>query len=269
MSLIDKPTQEKILIIWTHYKKNRNTTKNVAPLFEEIDDKRLEAIKEINEMINLFVGNKINVLEFKTNIDSYNKRNNLWGFTAAKGQMFFNLLTKSSEDKLTQFAKLLQSVVVEPTSLQDALNKIKALFDYTAQFSSVSEQKKKAANPKSAAYFLSYFWQIQNCEKWPVMYTSLIASFLDLGIWQDHTTAQENYNQFYVLNEQIKQLIQENTNEKVTNWDVEHAFWRYAGTASVNSKQLKKISHKELTPVTIKVNPTVTNEVKVTNPGLH
>jgi hypothetical protein len=51
-------------------------------------------------------------------------------------------------------------------------------------FASIFENapdKRKVPNPGSTCYFLSYFWQIANKNKWPIFYTSLTQSFADLG----------------------------------------------------------------------------------------
>ena len=78
---------------------------------------RRDAIEEIKRMINSFLQRKLSLPEFKTNLDSYNKQNNYWGFTAAKGQMFFNLLTRSSEKDPGSFVSLAKNAINLPESV--------------------------------------------------------------------------------------------------------------------------------------------------------
>ena len=93
--MIDKYKVNKIEAIWDNYIKTEkrvlDTKGNELP---NIDESRLQAIVELKSIVEQFQIGAINIFEFKTNIDSFNKRNNLWGFTATKGQMFFNQLVK-------------------------------------------------------------------------------------------------------------------------------------------------------------------------------
>ena len=115
-----------------------------------------------------FLTGKIDIAEFKTDIDSFNKMNNFWGFTSIKGQMFFNLLLKTSEseEQNKKLTKLLKECITEPKDLTDALSKVDAMEKYTAAIFSKAPDKRKAPNPCSVCYFLSYFWQIHNYQNY-------------------------------------------------------------------------------------------------------
>src|SRR4051812_13919813 len=99
--MLTEETKSRINAIWFAYSNsNKKAFDTKGNEIENIDGSRAEAIKVIKKIIADFLTDKTNLLEFKTNLDSFNKQNNYWGFTAAKGQMFFNLLTKSSESEL-------------------------------------------------------------------------------------------------------------------------------------------------------------------------
>ena len=259
MQTLNESTKQSIKAIWDKYiktdKKVYDTKDNA---YEDIDKSRLASIEDIKKIFKQFVENNINVYEFKTNLDSYNKRNNYWGFTAAKGQMFFNLVTKSSEKDIETFAQILQRLIKEPSNVDDACSKLKELFDYVSKCQALAIDKRKTAIPKSASYFLSYFWQIQNPTAWPIMYTSIIKTFEKLGIWKEQETAQDNYRQFFDLNELIKNYLQDYSRNPVSNWEIEHALWNFAGTTIVNSKPLKIREEKGLG---------MKSEIKALDPG--
>lgn len=103
--MISETTEKQIVKIWNDFlKSNKNVYDKKGNLIKDIDESRIDAIKDIKDIINIFMTGDYSVNEFKSALDSYNKRNNYWGFTAAKGQMFFNQLTKTNEsslDKLT------------------------------------------------------------------------------------------------------------------------------------------------------------------------
>lgn len=194
-----------------------------------IDDAREKAIKDLKTLINQFIDNEIDVFEFKTNIDSYNKRNNLWGFTATKGQMFFNQLVKTNESNIDKLTVLLKKVIAEPIDINDALSKIEVLEKHCSSIFLKAKDKRKVPNPGSVGYYLSYFWQIHNHKKWPIFYTSLIQAFDELGIWHEGKSQRDNYKLFYDLNEEIKEILSKHAKKEVSNWDSEHAFWHFKG----------------------------------------
>lgn len=229
-----------LLSIWKIYEHGGTKEKdNKGEEFKEIDRNRLLAIEDIKDIIKQFTSGKANIYEFKTRLDSYNKQNNYWGFTAAKGQMFFNLLTRSSEENIESFSETLKDLISLPSSLKSALEKIQKLSNYASSFLANASDRRKIANPKSSAYFLSYFWQIHEPDTWPIMYSSMISAFEKIGLWNDTGSAAENYKQFYAYNEEAKQVLSKDLKRKISNWDLEHALWEFAGTTSVNSKTLK------------------------------
>ncbi len=229
--MIEKFTQEKIFAIWNQYEQSDKAILN--PKGKELinlDESRLECIVDLKQIILQFINREIDVFEFKTSVDSYNKRNNLWGFTATKGQMFFNLLVKNNDQNIDELTNLLIETISEPNRLEDALQKIEKLESFTTTRYNQATDKRKVAKPSSIGYFLSYFWQIHNNEKWPIQYTSLINSLNELQIWKDHSTQREDYAYFFTINEEIKGLLSKYSNKNISNWDVEHAFWSYNTT---------------------------------------
>jgi hypothetical protein len=185
--MIPQNIQQQIITIWDKYiTDNKKVLDTKGNDLEDIDSKRTEAIATLKIIVNDFTKGAIDIAEFKTDIDSFNKQNNFWGFTSIKGQMFFNLLVKTcdTEEQNQKLTKLLKQCVAEPKDLNDALSKIDTLDKYVSGIFNKAPDKRKAPNPGSVCYFLSYFWQIHNSQVWPVMYSSMIVSFTDIGLWQ-------------------------------------------------------------------------------------
>ena len=206
-------------------------------LVNDFDVKRLKCIEEIKIIISSFLNGKINLYEFKTSLDSYNKRNNLWGFTAIKGQMFFNQLTKTNEQNIDKLSAILKQTITEPKDLKEALTKIETLEKFARNIFDKEKDKRKGPNPASVGYFLSYFWQIHNNENWPIVYTSLTTAFTEIGIWKEHHTQKDEYEFFYNLNEEVKNVLKSHTKRTVSNWEVEYSFWNFTGKPVVVNKK--------------------------------
>lgn len=240
--IIASDAEQKIFSIWDGYIANDQIvldTKGKA--WDDIDACRREAIKEVAALIDGFQDGSFNIHEFKSALDGYNKRNNLWGFTATKGQMFFNQLVKNeiNVDKLTV---LLKELIKEPLDLKSALDKIVRLQKHVEKAYNKASDKRKVAKPSSIGYFLSYFWQIHNPDKWPILYTSLIAAYRDIGVWEEFATQSESYEYFYMLNDCMKQLLTKHSGTPVSNWGAEHAFWTYKGQPKKTASPAKTLN---------------------------
>ncbi|WP_321373047.1 restriction endonuclease FokI C-terminal domain-containing protein [uncultured Draconibacterium sp.] len=238
--MIPKDKIEKVKEIWDEYIKSDqivlDTKGNELP---NIDELRLEAIESLSDIILQFKKKELSVGEFKTSIDSFNKRNNLWGFTAIKGQFFFNQLTKNLDDSgIKKLQDLLIQTISEPKNISEALAKIELLEKYCQNLYDKAKDKRLVPNPKSVCYFLSYFWQVADNEKWAIYYTASIQALDDIGLWKEKPLQRENYEQYYLLNEEIKNILKEYSKKAVSNWDVEHAFWHFRGNP--NKKTEKK-----------------------------
>lgn len=228
--MIPTDKQQQIKNIWDQYiQSNQLVIDTKGKELVQIDDSRRAAIIELKKFINDFQSDRMNIYEFKTNIDSFNKRNNLWGFTATKGQMFFNQLVKVNESNISFLTNLLKSCIEQPKNLEDALAKISKLEKFCSEIYSKAKDKRKVPNPGSVSYYLSYFWQVQDADKWPILYTSLINAYIELDIWQENDTQAKAYEYFFNLNEEIKKILSDYTGTIKSNWDAEHAFWNFKG----------------------------------------
>ena len=93
---ITKEAEKKIISIWDGYIASDQVVLDTkGKELDAIDTSRRKAIVEIAALIEGFQKGDLNINEFKSALDGYNKRNNFWGFTATKGQMFFNQLVKN------------------------------------------------------------------------------------------------------------------------------------------------------------------------------
>jgi hypothetical protein len=81
----------------------------------------------------------------------------------------------------------------------------------------------------SIPFFLSYFWQIQNRNVWPVYYTNAVQTMTDLNIWQPSGDIAEDYLTFKRLHETLTKLFSETSKRSFGLYDVEHVFWFKGG----------------------------------------
>ncbi len=91
--------------------------------------------------------------------------------------------------------------------------------------SDVPEELRGATRSESIPYFLSYFWQIQKPDRWPIYYSALVKELEELQIWTPTREIARNYSEFQELNIHMLELIESKTGSKASLWDIEHAFW--------------------------------------------
>jgi hypothetical protein len=84
----------------------------------ELDQKRVALIEsELKPLVSNFLAGKVELAEFKSEVDGINKRNGYWGFKGIKGQMFFNLVVNTA-DNSDECDQELKSVLAVPQNEQ-------------------------------------------------------------------------------------------------------------------------------------------------------
>jgi len=220
--------RSQILEVWNEHVSTVNSEKNSeGRAGNNIDDSRTYAIEVVKIIIHNFMKGDFDVNDFRTALDSYNKHNNLWGFTAKLGQMYFNQMIKHNENSLDKLQTTLKELITEPKNLRDALLKIDTLEKMTIAIYTKAKDKHNAPYPGAVGFFLSYFWQIKNHKKWPILYSNLISSFKELGIWEEHKTQKATYEAYISVYNRVKGIIEEIADREVTYWEVEHALWNF------------------------------------------
>jgi hypothetical protein len=111
-----------------------------------LDDERVRLIAEhLKPLVTDFLRGNIELSEFKSKIDSLNKRNRYWGFKGVKGQMFFNLIVKVA-DNLDECEQEIKTAIVMPENDTMAVSRIKTFDSYIKR---ISQQWVDAGNDRT------------------------------------------------------------------------------------------------------------------------
>ncbi len=95
-----------------------------------LDKKRRDLIENrLAPVINAFLAQSMPLADFKTEIDSLNKQNELWGFKGVKGQMFFNLLFNASLD-IAELTAEMSAAIASPNTDEMAKSRIRNFASY-------------------------------------------------------------------------------------------------------------------------------------------
>ncbi len=221
----------------------------------ELDQKRAQVIEnDLKPLIANYISGAVALPDFKSKVDSINKRNELWGFKGIKGQMFFNMLVNVADNQ-EECDQELKSALAAPANDQIASSRIKTFLSYVNR---VGQQWVNAGNtrhgsPKigSVPFFLSYFWQLQERNVWPVYYTNAVQALTDLNIWQPSDNIPEDYLSFKKVQEILQQLFTEASKHSFSLYDVEHVFWFKGGNPYVPAKTERKAVEMASTQATV------------------
>ena len=193
------------------------------------DKERVRLIEqELEPLLTKYLEGNTSLAEFKSKIDSINKRNRLWGFKGIKGQMFFNMVVNVADD-IDECDQELKAAIAIPANDQIASSRIKTFVSYVKR---LGDQWVEAGNtrhgcPKvgSIPFFLSYFWQIQDLKTWPVYYTNSVNTMTDLNLWQPSGDYSEDYLAFKRIHEELAVYYSEVSGKAFDLYEVEHVFW--------------------------------------------
>jgi hypothetical protein len=98
--------------------------------------------------------------------------------------------------------------------------------------------------PSSVPFFVSYFWQIQNPNIWPVYYTNSVQVITDMNLWHETGEVDQNYLLYKRLHEGLIELVLREVGKRFTLYDVEHVFWfkerKGVGTANATHTRARR-----------------------------
>ena len=207
--------------------------KTPVDLNAELDANRVSLIDgELQSLLASYLSGIIPVSAFKSQVDGINKRNAYWGFKGIKGQMFFNMLVNVAEDFDGCDAEL-KAAIRQPEGDDVARSRITTFISFVRR---IGEQHVEAGGtkhgrpkPSSIPFFLSYFWQIQDREHWPIYYTASVHTLADLNVWQARGDGAADYLSFKRLYDELMPLLTEASGQAFNLYQIEHLFWFKGG----------------------------------------
>lgn len=202
---------------------------------KELDYNRNSIIPQIKENLTKFINGNVALEEFKRVNDSLNKSHEYWGFKGYSGQMFFNILFNSSfhQSKSEELTSVLRRSLKLPSGIEEAKEIIREFTKFVKYIKEGSGgDKRYSPNIKSILYFLSYFWQILDPDKFPIFYpNSIVWEMYSQKMLSIQVLSSENldlsYEEFYRLNYELLVLYRKSYPKMLVNyWLVEHVFYR-------------------------------------------
>ncbi len=140
---------------------------------------REATLPALRGLIESFRSGTLDLTEFRRRIDSLSKQREtgVWGFRGNAGVMFFTMLWKGAAE---EFAPLLRTVIASPpddAGAREAINQVRALARATK-----ARTGNRNIHEKFAPFFLSFFWEAQDREQWPMFHPASREGLERLGL---------------------------------------------------------------------------------------
>jgi hypothetical protein len=192
-----------------------------GPWHETLDDwteSREAALPRLHDIVARLLDGESSAGDFKSAMDSFSKQTKYGGFHGTSGQMFLNTLVNAGADDEVVIA--LRAALTAPKDEQDCRGK------FTDFLAFVDEARERARDsgvavpsPGYTPYFLSFFWEAENRDAWPIYYPNSRTTLAAHGLFAETGPLADRYLRF---REQILRLRQELGTD---TWGVESLLW--------------------------------------------
>jgi hypothetical protein len=179
---------------------------------------REKDVPALRLIMETFLNGEIGAANFRYRIDSFTKQTKLDGFAGTSGQMFFNLLSKAAPEP--DVAAALRAALPAPADDGDC----RVRFDRFLAFVEAAgvDAKSRGGTRPALGYvpfFLSFFWEAQEIDRWPIYYPTSRDTLIRHGLFSDKGPLAERYLQF---RDRVDEL---GTELGGSRWDIEAFLW--------------------------------------------
>lgn len=175
-------------------------------------------LPELQTIMRRFQEGELDAATFRFEMDKFGKHTGYAGFGGISGQMFFNVLVKAAPDP--DLGSALRSVLTAPHDAEECRSR----FDtFLAFLESVQDRARDEhlTVPSSGylPYFLSFFWEAQDRDNWPIYYPASRNTLIRYGLFVDKGHLGERYLHFR------DRMIQLRTELGGDTWEIESFLW--------------------------------------------
>ena len=185
---------------------------------DQVGEDRERALQQLHQIVADLLSGKTSATEFRSAIDSFSKRERQWGFGGLSGQMFLNMLVKAADEEA--LARALRAALPAPADEDECRRK----FDDFLAF--VEETRERAQeigvtrpSPGYTPYFLSFFWEAEDRDTWPIYYPNSRDTLAKHGLFSDSGPLPERYLRYREQIFQLREALGADT------WAVEGLLW--------------------------------------------
>jgi hypothetical protein len=184
---------------------------------KEIDQRRDNAQREMNEFLNSFCDGDFSLREFNKVFQL--KTRAAWSVFhvgGMSGGMFLNKLVKYTPNEAT-FAHLLRLMIRAPEDMRDGQRQMQAFICFLEGLIASQQVLRAQLQPARVPFFLSAWWHVQAPEQWPLFYLSMRRKLMAEG--GRVPEGQDPVDYYFAYQERFLSL---KAALELTSWELEH-----------------------------------------------
>ncbi len=195
---------------------------------DEVDELRRRAIDQsIRPLVMEFLSESVDLADFRTRIISLNQRNDHWGFLRADGRGFFEASVVVAPD-IKEFEREIREAIAAPTSENGARDKLSRFISFAERHgAALGAEGGPAAG--SIPYFLSWFWQVQDRDTWPVQHPDCVDGMVPRKLFVPTADLASDYLVFKQTYEELADAFKNRSGRFYGHYEVERVFRHAAG----------------------------------------
>ena len=193
---------------------------SLTEIGDEVDELRRRAIDQsIRPLVMEFLSESVDMADFQTRVVSLNQRNDHWGFLGDEGRGFFESFIAAAPDVKECEAELREAVAA-PTSENGARDKLSRFISHAKRHGAALGAD-GAPDAASISYFLSWFWQVQDRDTWPVQHPDCVAGMTKLKLFVATVDLAEDYVVFRQTHEELADAFKNRSGQFHGHYEVE------------------------------------------------
>jgi energy-coupling factor transporter ATP-binding protein EcfA2 len=191
------------------------------PIRQKAGEARDASLPALRAMLDRFLRGETTLPEFAQESQDFSMSEGHWGYRGF-AQMHLNQYAKvaAGADVIEETEAVLRSALVAPTSENEAREKLSDVVALTERL--VDEAARLGVGkpaPGRVPLVVSYFWEAQNRDQWPMAYPATKATLQANGLYRETSDPAESY---LALRKVVLDLT-EQLNGDV--WDIEALLW--------------------------------------------
>jgi hypothetical protein len=184
---------------------------------DEWAEEREAALPRLHEIVGRLVDGRSTAAEFRSEMDSFGKQTKYGGFHGS-GQMFLNILVKADADDTV--ATALRDAVKAPQDAHECQQKLTAFLAFVDEARESAKDRGVALPGHGyAPYLLSFFWEAEDREEWPIYYPRSRATLAAHGLFKEAGSLADRYLSYRAQVLQLREELGTDT------WGVESLLW--------------------------------------------
>lgn len=175
-------------------------------------------LPRLHDIVDRLLRGELTATGFKSEMDAFGRQTKYGGFQGIAGQMFLNTLVNAGAPDETIAA--FQAALPAPKDEDDCQQKFADFFAFVEAAQERAKDKDTAVPAYGyAPYFLSFFWEAEDRDGWPIYYPNSRATLAAHGLFVETGELDDRYLRFRDAIFRLREELGAGT------WGVESLLW--------------------------------------------